>query len=122
MFEDIKVLIVSCVFLLWYGTWHLFLLIFCQICFQLMMAEEIKMNGETGIQGEIELERIPTRLIEVRSKDLVPVVDYLQHARCANFFFFNLYFPFEFEFCLNVKDILQDKRQNLGDMLIKIKK
>lgn len=51
-----------------------------------MMAEEIKMNGETGIQGEIELERIPTRLIEVRSKDLVPVVDYLQHARCANFF------------------------------------
>ncbi|KAG8658127.1 hypothetical protein MANES_03G122700v8 [Manihot esculenta] len=52
-----------------------------EICFQLMMAEEIKMNGETGIQGEIELERIPTRLIEVRSKDLVPVVDYLQHAR-----------------------------------------
>ena len=36
------------------------------------------MNEENASRGEIEIERIPTRMIEARSKDLVPVFDYLQ--------------------------------------------
>ncbi|KAF2285834.1 hypothetical protein GH714_008317 [Hevea brasiliensis] len=52
-----------------------------EIYFQLMTAEEIKMDRETALGGEIDVERIPTRMIEARSKDLVPVFDYLQHAR-----------------------------------------
>lgn len=43
--------------------------------------------------GEIDIERIPTRMIEARSKDLVPVFDYLQgtkfgHARSVKFSIF----------------------------------
>ncbi|KAJ9182739.1 hypothetical protein P3X46_006698 [Hevea brasiliensis] len=52
-----------------------------EIYFQLMTAEEIKMDRETALGGEIDVERIPTRMIEARSKNLVPVFDYLQHAR-----------------------------------------
>ncbi|KAF2314238.1 hypothetical protein GH714_024398 [Hevea brasiliensis] len=52
-----------------------------EIYFQLMMAEGIKMDVETAIRGEIEVERIPIRMIEARSKDLVPVFDYLRHTR-----------------------------------------
>lgn len=32
---------------------------------------------EDGV-GEIEIERIPTRIVEVRRKDLVPVIERLQ--------------------------------------------
>lgn len=42
---------------------------------------------DNALGGEIEIERFPTRMIEARSKDLVPVFDYLQTpkfqtARC----------------------------------------
>ena len=43
-----------------------------------MLMEGTKMNEENASRGEIEIERIPTRMIEARSKDLVPVFDYLQ--------------------------------------------
>lgn len=43
-----------------------------------MIVEGVKMDGETAAGGEIESERIPTRMIEARSKDLLPVFDYLQ--------------------------------------------
>lgn len=43
-----------------------------------MIVEGVKLDGETASGGEIEIERIPTRIIEARSKDLVPVFDYLQ--------------------------------------------
>jgi len=50
----------------------------CQIYFQSMMTEGIKVDDADALQGEIEIERIPTRMIEARSKDLVPLFDYLQ--------------------------------------------
>lgn len=46
-----------------------------------MIMEGVKMDDETASGGEIEIERIPTRMIEARSKDLVPVFDYLQTPR-----------------------------------------
>ncbi|XP_024198989.1 autophagy-related protein 18f isoform X2 [Rosa chinensis] len=49
-----------------------------ELYFQSMIVEGVKMDGETATGGEIEIERIPTRMIEARSKDLVPVFDYLQ--------------------------------------------
>ncbi|KAM4103014.1 hypothetical protein ACJW30_06G047100 [Castanea mollissima] len=49
-----------------------------EIYFQSMLVEGTKMNEENASRGEIEIERIPTRMIEARSKDLVPVFDYLQ--------------------------------------------
>jgi len=50
----------------------------CQIYFQSMMTEGIKVDDADALQGEIEIERIPTRMIEARSKDLVPLFDHLQ--------------------------------------------
>ncbi|KAJ4832445.1 hypothetical protein Tsubulata_017108 [Turnera subulata] len=57
-----------------------------EVYFQTMMAEGIDLNEENQMQGEVEIEKIPTRTIEARSKDLIPVFDYLQipkflHAR-----------------------------------------
>lgn len=43
-----------------------------------MVMDGIKMAEENAFGGEIEIERLPTRMIEARSKDLVPVFDYLQ--------------------------------------------
>ncbi|KAI6690505.1 hypothetical protein NL676_027333 [Syzygium grande] len=59
------------------------------IIFQSMMAEDFKSDEENASEGEIEIEKISTHLIEARSKDLVPVFDYLQmsknqHARMVN--------------------------------------
>ena len=56
------------------------------------MTEGIDMNDADAMLGEIEIERIPARMIEARSKDLVPLFDYLQTpkfplSRCADFFF-----------------------------------
>jgi len=34
-------------------------------------------SGDDGF-GEIEIERIPTRIVEVRRKDLVPVIERLE--------------------------------------------
>jgi len=36
------------------------------------------MDEEAALGGEFEIERIPTRVIEARSKNLVPIVDYIQ--------------------------------------------
>lgn len=52
-----------------------------------MMIKDFKMGEENFLKGEIEIERFPTRMVEARSKDLVPVFDYLQspkfsQARC----------------------------------------
>ncbi|KAF8391481.1 hypothetical protein HHK36_023786 [Tetracentron sinense] len=49
-----------------------------QIYFQLMMMDGIKTEEGNAFGGEIEIEGIPTRTIEARSKDLVPVFDYIQ--------------------------------------------
>lgn len=49
-----------------------------QIYFQSMMIKDFKTGEENFLKGEIEIERFPTRMIEARSKDLVPVFDYLQ--------------------------------------------
>lgn len=51
------------------------------MCFQVMMDETIGGDNFSIDCGEIEIERIPTRSIEARSKDLIPVFDYLQAAR-----------------------------------------
>uniref|UniRef100_A0A5B7B4D3 Putative autophagy-related protein 18f isoform X1 n=1 Tax=Davidia involucrata TaxID=16924 RepID=A0A5B7B4D3_DAVIN len=52
-----------------------------EIYFQSMIIDGIKTDEEGALGGEIEIERIPTRIIEARSKDLVPVFDYLQTAK-----------------------------------------
>lgn len=49
-----------------------------EIYFQSMIMDDIKIDVDDASGGEIEIERIPTRMIEARSKDLVPVFDYLQ--------------------------------------------
>ena len=36
-------------------------------------------EGDHG--GEIEIERFPVRMLEARSKDLVPIFDYLQNPK-----------------------------------------
>ena len=51
---------------------------------------------ENASGGEIEVERFQTRMIEARSKDLVPVFDYLQtpkfqKLRCAEILFVHLF-------------------------------
>lgn len=39
------------------------------------------MDKEIASGGEVEIERFPTRTLEARSKDLVPVFDYLQTTK-----------------------------------------
>ena len=43
-----------------------------------MMVEGTKMNEKNYSGEEIEIERIPTCMIEARSKEMVPVCNYLQ--------------------------------------------
>ena len=43
-----------------------------------MATDGINTSEESAFEGEIEIERIPTRMIEVSSKELVPVFEYLQ--------------------------------------------
>ena len=55
-----------------------------------MIIDGVQIDGEATFGGEIEIERIPTRMIEARSKDLVPIFEYLQtprfqQTRCADF-------------------------------------
>ncbi|KAA8523736.1 hypothetical protein F0562_010159 [Nyssa sinensis] len=49
-----------------------------EIYFQSMMIVGVKLDEEDASTGEIEIERLSTRMIEARSKNLVPVFDYLQ--------------------------------------------
>jgi len=51
-----------------------------EMYFQVMMPDGMHaehLNNDT-LSGEIEIERIPTRIVEVRTQDLVPVFDHLQ--------------------------------------------
>lgn len=47
-----------------------------QIYFQSMRNDDLNVDD---YGGEIEIERFPVRMLEARSKDLVPVFDYLQN-------------------------------------------
>ncbi|KAJ7981618.1 Autophagy-related protein like [Quillaja saponaria] len=49
-----------------------------EIYFHSMAKEAVEMDEETASGGEIEIERIPTRMVEARSKNLIPVFDNLQ--------------------------------------------
>ncbi|THU48722.1 hypothetical protein C4D60_Mb06t02010 [Musa balbisiana] len=49
-----------------------------EVCFQVMIDENIKEHNSSNIHGEIEIEKITSCTIETRSKDLIPVFDYLQ--------------------------------------------
>lgn len=49
-----------------------------QIYFQSMQTDDL---NESDHGGEIEIERFPVRMLEARSKDLVPVFDYLQNPK-----------------------------------------
>ncbi|XP_052207970.1 autophagy-related protein 18f [Diospyros lotus] len=49
-----------------------------EIYFQSITVNAIRMDREDASGGEIEIEKIPTRMIEARSKDPIPVFDYLQ--------------------------------------------
>lgn len=53
----------------------------CQICFQVIMDENIIAKNDSDTGGELEMERLPTRTIETRSKELMPVFDHLQSPR-----------------------------------------
>lgn len=46
-----------------------------------MIVEGMNMDPEITLGGEVEIERVPTRTIEARSKGLVPVFDYLQTTK-----------------------------------------
>ncbi|KAG6592018.1 Autophagy-related protein 18f, partial [Cucurbita argyrosperma subsp. sororia] len=48
-----------------------------EIYFQVMARDGVE-RDEIDRYGELEIERIPTRMIEARSKDLIPVFDHLQ--------------------------------------------
>lgn len=57
--------------------------------FQLMVTEGLNLEGD-DLEGEVEIERVPTRTIELRSRHLIPVSDYIQspkfhQARCSIF-------------------------------------
>ncbi|KAI4322827.1 hypothetical protein L6164_022483 [Bauhinia variegata] len=49
-----------------------------EIYFQSMVKEATIMEEKTASVGEIEIETIPTRMIEASPKDLIPVFDYLR--------------------------------------------
>lgn len=41
----------------------------------------LMMDEEAALGGEFEIEKIPTRVIQARSKDLVPIFDYIQTSK-----------------------------------------
>ncbi|KOM43850.1 hypothetical protein LR48_Vigan05g145500 [Vigna angularis] len=49
-----------------------------EIYFHSMLQEPNLMGEEAASSGEFEIERIPTCVVEARSKDLVPIFDYFQ--------------------------------------------
>ncbi|XP_073139509.1 autophagy-related protein 18f-like isoform X2 [Henckelia pumila] len=49
-----------------------------EINFQSILANGYNVDEESTCGGEMELEKFPTRVIEARSKNLVPIFDYLQ--------------------------------------------
>ncbi|KAA0046454.1 autophagy-related protein 18f [Cucumis melo var. makuwa] len=53
-----------------------------EIYFQVMGRDGVKID-EIDHPGELDIERITTRMVEARSKDLVPVFDYLQSSKIS---------------------------------------
>lgn len=52
---------------------------FCwQIYFQTIIKDDMNIGEEDATEGEIQIERITVRMIEARSKNLVPVFDHQQ--------------------------------------------
>ncbi|MED6219840.1 hypothetical protein PIB30_039401 [Stylosanthes scabra] len=51
------------------------------IYFHSISKEPTIMNEEAASGGEFEIEKIPSRMIESRSKDLIPIFDYVQTPR-----------------------------------------
>ncbi|KAI3686239.1 hypothetical protein L1987_79913 [Smallanthus sonchifolius] len=49
-----------------------------QIYFQSLTIDDINVDGENNLKGEMEIEKIPTHTVEARSRHLVLAVDYLQ--------------------------------------------
>ncbi|KAL0302074.1 UNVERIFIED_CONTAM: Autophagy-related protein 18f [Sesamum radiatum] len=49
-----------------------------EIYFQSMLTDALNIKEDGACGGEIEIERVPTRMLEARSRGLVPVFDYLQ--------------------------------------------
>ncbi|KAM0018543.1 putative transcription factor WD40-like family [Helianthus debilis subsp. tardiflorus] len=49
-----------------------------QICFQSLTIDDINVDGDENLNGELEIEKIATRTVEAKSRYLVPAVDYLQ--------------------------------------------
>ncbi|KAM7492666.1 hypothetical protein LguiA_035587 [Lonicera macranthoides] len=52
-----------------------------EIYFQSMVKDVIKIDEKDSSRQEIEIEKIPTRMVEARSKVLVPVLDFLQTSK-----------------------------------------
>ncbi|KAJ8532604.1 hypothetical protein K7X08_012527 [Anisodus acutangulus] len=52
-----------------------------EIYFQSFVADEINIGDIYAFGGEAEIEVFPTHLVEARSKDLVPVFDYIQASK-----------------------------------------
>ncbi|KAK8712370.1 hypothetical protein V6N13_147610 [Hibiscus sabdariffa] len=52
-----------------------------ELYFQSMVMDGIYMAEENSSVGEIEIEKLPTRMIEARKKSLIPVFDYLQTSK-----------------------------------------
>ncbi|KAL8215748.1 hypothetical protein R6Q57_022585 [Mikania cordata] len=49
-----------------------------QINFQYLMIDDINVDWEKNLEGEFEIEKIPTHAVEARSRYMVPVVDKVQ--------------------------------------------
>lgn len=52
-----------------------------EIYFQSFVADEVKIGDVYAFGGETEIEEFPTHLVEARSKDLVPVFDFIQASK-----------------------------------------
>ncbi|GMI65478.1 ARABIDOPSIS THALIANA HOMOLOG OF YEAST AUTOPHAGY 18 (ATG18) F [Hibiscus trionum] len=52
-----------------------------ELYFQSMVMDGLNMYEENSSAGEIEIEKLPTRMIGARKKSLVPVFDYLQASK-----------------------------------------
>lgn len=67
------------------------------------------MGEENASGGEVEVERIPTQMIEARSKDLVPIFDYIhapkfQRTRCAEVLCIHLLLSFWIQLLLQCRN------------------
>ncbi|KAL4201538.1 hypothetical protein AMTRI_Chr02g259110 [Amborella trichopoda] len=56
-----------------------------EMYFQVFLMDNVRMEKLNDLYEEIEIERVPTRTIEARSKDLVPVIDSLPDSKFSGF-------------------------------------